>query len=448
MSTKHVPKMVAIKQACAPRRIGVVMKAVGLSIDVAGLQLAIGDMVQIGDAGGTSTPAEVVAVHGNRSVCMPLATPKDIRVGMPVTAVPDGLTVPVGPGLLGRVIDGLGNPMDGLGPIDADTRVDFDNQAPNPLTRRRVDTPLSLGVRALDTLVPAGEGQRFGIFAGSGVGKSSLLSMITRGTDADIVVLCLVGERGREVREFLEDDLGAEGRKRAVVVIATSDQPAVVRMRSAGLATRAAEYYRDQGLNVVLMMDSLTRFAMASREIGLATGEPPATKGYPPSTFSHLARLLERAGPGERGTITGIYTVLVDGDDHDEPIADAARSILDGHVVLTRKLATKGHFPSIDVLESVSRVTNAVTTPEQRQVSTALRQILAAKRDMQDLIDVGAYAAGSNQLVDAGIACEAEIDAFLRQDTHDIQTRDGAWIALEGLMAQILQAIAPTEQGT
>jgi flagellum-specific ATP synthase len=306
---------------------------------------------------------------------------------------------------------------------------------PHPLRRARVDTPLSLGVRALDTLVPCARGQRLGIFAGSGVGKSSLLSMIARNSDADIVVLALVGERGREVREFLENDLGAEGLARSVVVVATSDEPALVRLRAAATATRIAEHFRDQGRHVLLMMDSVTRYAMAQREIGLSAGEPPSTRGYPPSVFALLPRLLERAGTGEQGSITGLYTVLVEGDDMNDPVADTARSILDGHIVLSRRLATSAHFPSIDVLESASRVAGAVTTPEQKAAAGELRRLLAAHRDAKDLIEIGAYAEGSNPVVDRAVALAEPINRFLQQDMHESSPAPDSWAALQRLLA-------------
>jgi flagellum-specific ATP synthase len=289
-------------------------------------------------------------------------------------------------------------------------------------------------VRALDTLVPCGRGQRLGIFAGSGVGKSSLLSMIARGTAAEISVIALVGERGREVREFLENDLGPEGLARSVVVVATGDEPPAVRMRAAFVATRIAEWFRDTGADVLLMMDSVTRVALAQREIGLSAGEPPATRGYPPSTFAMLPRLLERAGPGQHGTITGIYTVLVEGDDHNEPIGDTARSILDGHVVLDRKLATAGHFPSIDVLESLSRVAPAVTTPEQRASATELRRLLAARRDAKELIEIGAYVPGTNPEVDRATALAPAVDGFLQQAMDDQSTAAAAWDHLAAVL--------------
>jgi flagellum-specific ATP synthase len=420
------------RAAAAPERVGTVNAVVGLSVDVAGLPGAVGDVVHIDDA--PAVPAEVVAVTPTVLRCMPLGPVTGLRTGMAVRTTGQALTTPVGDGLLGRVLDGLGRPADGLGPVAASARMPVTGQAPSALGRARVAVPLSLGVRALDTLATVGRGQRLGLFAGSGVGKSSLLSMVARGTEAEVSVIALVGERGREVREFLEDDLGPEGLARSVVVVATSDEPPLVRLRAAFVATRIAEEFRAQGRDVVLMMDSLTRVAMAQREIGLSVGEPPATRGYPPSTFSLLAQLLERAGTAERGSVTGIYTVLVDGDDHNEPIADAARSILDGHVVLTRDLAVAGHFPSIDVLGSVSRVASRVTTPEQRAAATALRRALAAKRRAQDLIDVGAYAAGSNPLVDAAVAHGDEVDAFLRQPMDEVAAADDSWSRLTRLV--------------
>jgi flagellum-specific ATP synthase len=302
------------------------------------------------------------------------------------------------------------------------------------MKRSRIDTQMGLGVRAMDTLVPCGRGQRMGIFAGSGVGKSSILSMIIRGTEAPVCVLALVGERGREVREFVERDLGPAGRARSVVVVATSDEPALVRLRAAFTATRIAEWFRDQGEHVLLAMDSVTRVATAQREVGLAAGEPPATRGYPPSVFGLLPRLLERAGTAERGSITGLYTVLVEGDDMNDPIADAARSILDGHIVLDRRLATSGHFPSIDVLESVSRTVNAITDADQRAAATLLRQLLAARRDAKDLVEIGAYATGSNPLVDRALVKSGAIDGFLRQPVDEVTDLATSWTSLHDLV--------------
>ena len=427
--------------AAAPERVGRVSAAVGLSLDVVGLDCALGDVITLGDPATAATHgaedsmlAEVVALSSGTARCMPLGAMSGVRPGLAARSTGGSLRVPVGAGLLGRVIDGLGRPLDGRGPLTGTMVVPLEGRSPHPLERQRVAQPLTLGVRTLDTLTTVGRGQRMGLFAGSGVGKSTLLSMIARGTDAGISVIALVGERGREVREFLEDDLGPEGLARSVVVVATSDEPALVRLRAAFVATRIAEFFREAGQDVVLMMDSLTRVAMAQREIGLSVGEPPATRGYPPSTFSLLAALLERAGTSAKGSVTGIYTVLVDGDDHNEPIADAARSILDGHVVLDRKLAVAGHFPSIDALASISRVATRVTTPEQRQDATTLRKVMAARRSVQDLVDVGAYVTGSNPLVDSALVHQRAIDAFLQQGVDEPAPAEASWATLRALV--------------
>lgn len=438
MSTLSSPGLhAALHGAARPRRTGRVSRLVGLRLEVQGVEAAVSDAVVVQRQDGSILPAEVVALEGDRLACMPLGPLGGVRFGDPVEALGGPLPVGVGPGLLGRVLDGLGNPIDdGARLLDLE-RVPVDADPPHPLRREMVTAPLGLGVRAIDTTIPCGKGQRLGIFAGSGVGKSSLLSMITRGTAADVCVLALIGERGREVAEFIHRDLGPEGLARSVVVVATSDQPALVRIRASFTATRIAEWFRDQGADVVLMMDSLTRFAMAQREVGLSAGEPPATRGYPPSVFSLLPRLLERAGAAERGSITGLYTVLVEGDDMNEPIADAARSILDGHLVLSRRLATAGHFPSIEVLESISRVEGAVTTPEERALARELRRLLAAYRDSKDLIEIGAYAPGTNATVDRAIALREATDAFLRQEIGDVTTRADAYGALGALLASV-----------
>ncbi|MCU1525980.1 MAG: flagellar protein export ATPase FliI [Microbacteriaceae bacterium] len=425
------PRLQTAIAAARPERVGVVSTIVGLGLEINGLDCAIGDLVTIGDR--TTVDAEVIATTRSGIRCMPLSRMVGINAGAPARSKGTPMLVPTGAGLFGRVIDGLGRPIDGKGPLRPDAMVSLDNDSPSAMHRARVDTPLQTGVRVLDTLTTVGKGQRLGLFAGSGVGKSSLLSMIARGTDAGISVIALVGERGREVLEFLEDDLGEEGLARSVVVVSTSDEPAMMRLRAAFVATRIAESFRDQGADVMLMMDSLTRVAMAQREIGLSAGEPPATRGYPPSTFSLLAQLLERAGTGETGSVTGIYTVLVDGDDHNEPIADAARSFLDGHVVLDRKLAVAGHFPSVDVLGSISRVASRVNTPERMQVASVLRRTLAARKSAQDLLDVGAYQRGANPLVDAAVDHELEINAFLQQRMDEQTTVPGAWEQLDRL---------------
>ncbi|MFP3467127.1 FliI/YscN family ATPase [Leifsonia sp. SIMBA_070] len=416
-------------------RVGRVTGVVGLGAELEGVPAALGDVVVIGEDPGVH--AEVVATTAERVRVMPYGSLTGVAAGAPARAVRAPLLVPTGRGMLGRVVDALGRPVDGKGPIAPDGFVPLGNRAPDAMRRARILQPLGLGVRVLDTMVTAGRGQRLGLFAGSGVGKSSLLSMIARGTEAQVSVIALVGERGREVREFLEDDLGPAGLARSVVVVATSDEPAVMRLRAAFAATRIAEAFRDEGADVVLMMDSLTRVAMAQREIGLSAGEPPATRGYPPSTFSLLAQLLERAGTGETGSITGLYTVLVDGDDHNEPIADAARSILDGHVVLDRKLSVIGHFPSVDVLGSVSRLASRVTTPEQRAAAVALRSILAAKVGAQDLLDVGAYKPGTNPKVDAAVAHADTIDAFLRQGIGEPAPAAESWARLQALVGML-----------
>jgi flagellum-specific ATP synthase len=425
--------------ALAPRRTGRVTRLVGLRVEVEGVEAAVSDALEIRRRDGSILPAEVVAVQGDSLACMPLGELRGVRFGDTVEALGHPLPVRVGHELLGRVLDGLGEPIDD-GPSIADLeRVAVDGVPPHPLKREMVDRQLSLGVRAIDTTVPCGRGQRLGIFAGSGVGKSSLLSMIARGTAAQVCVLALIGERGREVSEFIQRDLGPEGLKRSVVVVATSDQPALVRIRASFTATRIAEWFRDQGLDVVLMMDSLTRFAMAQREVGLSAGEPPATRGYPPSVFSMLPRLLERAGAATRGSITGLYTVLVEGDDMNEPIADAARSILDGHLVLSRRLATSGHFPSIEVLDSISRVESVITTSEQRALVRELRRLLASYRDTRDLIEIGAYASGANPTVDRAIALHDPMNAFLRQEMTERCSLEQAW----GQLAELLGAEAP-----
>jgi len=433
-STLLPPRSRAFRTAVAaarPQRVGVVASVLGLSVEVSGVDCAIGDLVTIGDE--TPIFAEVIATSRTGLRCMPLGRLAGISAGAPVRAQGAPMLVPTGSGLFGRVIDGLGRPIDGKGPLVVDEYVGVDNESPSAMDRSRIDTPLQLGVRVLDTLTTVGRGQRMGLFAGSGVGKSSLLSMIARGTDAEVSVIALVGERGREVREFLEDDLGEEGLARSIVVVSTSDEPAMMRLRAAFVATRIAESFRDRGAHVMLMMDSLTRVAMAQREIGLSVGEPPATRGYPPSTFSLLAQLLERAGTGSVGSVTGIYTVLVDGDDHNEPIADSARSILDGHVVLDRKLAISGHFPSVDTLGSISRVASRVNTPEHTEVASQLRRVLAARKSAQDLLDIGAYQPGANRLVDAAVEFESDINAFLQQRMTDQSNVVDAWNQLTRL---------------
>jgi FliI/YscN family ATPase len=395
---------------------GRVTRLVGLVIEASGLEVGLGELCRITSlVDGRSILAEVVGFHERGVLLMPLGEMDGLHPGSSVQPLGRSFGVDVGPGMLGRILNGLGHPIDGKGKLDVAERVPLAAEPPNPLEREMVESQFETGVRAIDGLLTLGRGQRVGIFAGSGVGKSTLLGQIARQAQADVNVIALLGERGREVRDFLENSLGPEGLAKSVLVVATGDQAALVRARGALVATAIAEYFRDLGKHVLLMVDSVTRVAMAWREIGLAVGEPPTTKGYPPSVFASLPRLLERAGNGARGGITGIYTVLVDGDDFNEPVADAARSILDGHIVLTRKLASAGHFPSIDVLESKSRVRDAVTDPQHRAAANAVARLEAAYRDKEDLILVGAYQQGSDPLVDAAVALRPGILSFLQQ---------------------------------
>ena len=429
-------RLASLRELARPRSYGYVSRVVGLSVTVSGLTGRIGDLLAIGDRAAGPLLAEVVAVDEHECTCLPLGEMAGIGNGDRATSTGGPLLVGVGAQLRGRVLDGLGKPLDGRPLPGVLDYVPVEMAPPAALSRRRVDQPMPLGVRAIDSLISVGRGQRMGIFAGSGVGKSSLLSMITRGTSAQITVVALIGERGREVREFLENDLGPDGLRNAVVVVATSDQPPMVRLRAAFVATRIAEWFRDQGQDVLLMMDSITRLATAQREVGLSAGEPPASRGYPPSVFALMPRILERAGGGETGSITGLYTVLVEGEDHNEPVADTARSILDGHIVLDRRLATAGHFPSIDVLESVSRVVNAVTTPEQQQLARRARQLLAARRDVKELVEIGAYVAGSNPLADQALALWPALEAFLQQDMAERSTAEQTWAGLAAALSQ------------
>jgi ATP synthase in type III secretion protein N len=363
--------------------------------------------------------AEVVGFRGSEVILMPLGDIHDVAMGAEVVSTGAPLTVRVGEGLLGRVLDGLGEPADGRGPVEEAQERAVTARPPDPLRRRRVLKPLPTGVRAIDGLLTVGEGQRVGIYAAAGVGKSTLLGMLARNTEADVNVIALVGERGREVRDFIEHDLGEEGLRRSVVVVATSNEPSLVRLKSAYVATTVAEHFRDQGKRVLLLMDSVTRYARALREVGLAAGEPPARAGFPPSVFSELPRLLERTGNSERGSITAFYTVLVEGDDLTEPIADETRSILDGHVVLTRALASAGHYPAIDVGQSVSRVMPAVARPPHVEAARRFREVLAAYEAQKDLILIGAYKKGTDPRTDLAIARADAMNAFLRQGTAE-----------------------------
>ena len=421
---------------CQPMRmIGKVVQMVGLVIQCSGPNVTMGDLCYVRSRlpDVEPVPAEVVGFRDGFVLLMPLGETKGIGPGCQVVSAQKQLQVQVGPELLGRVIDGLGNPIDGKGPILCKKEYPLQADPPSPLERPVIKDSLYVGVRAIDGLITMGDGQRIGIMAGSGVGKSTLLSMIARNTEADISVIALVGERGREVKEFIERDLGEEGLKRSGVVVATSDKPALVRIKGAMTATAIAEYFRDCGRKVVLMMDSVTRFAMAQREVGLTVGEPPATRGYTPSVFALLPRLLERAGTSEKGSITGIYTVLVDGDDMNEPIADAVRSILDGHIVLSRAIAAQNHFPAIDVLASVSRVMSAVVPKEHMDANRKLRALMAVYKDAEDLIHIGAYVKGSSQKIDEAVQKIDAINDFLCQGVFEVQTFEETIARLEGI---------------
>ncbi|ABZ84780.1 flagellar protein export ATPase flii, putative [Heliomicrobium modesticaldum Ice1] len=410
----------AIRTMDPVRLNGKVSQVIGLVIQSDGPSANLGEVCLVSTQSGKQrVRSEVVGFREGKTLLMPLGEMGGIGPGSQVLATGDVLTVAVGEALLGRVLDGLGNPLDDGGPIATTGDYPLTASPPNPLKRKRIQQPLPLGVKAIDGLLTCGRGQRLGIFAGSGVGKSTLLGMIARNTTADINVIGLIGERGREVREFIEKDLGPEGLARSVVVVATSDQPALVRLKGAFVATAIAEFFRDLGKDVMLMMDSVTRFAMAQREVGLAVGEPPATRGYTPSVFAMLPKLLERSGTSDKGTITGLYTVLVDGDDMNEPIADAVRGILDGHIVLSRDLAAQNHYPAIDILSSVSRVMIELVSKEHRDAAAQLRSVLATYREAKDLIDIGAYQKGANPQIDYSLK---KIDAcreFLRQDIFE-----------------------------
>jgi flagellum-specific ATP synthase len=399
---------------------GKVSKLIGLTIESIGPAVEVGEVCLIYPMKGNNPiVSEVIGFKGEVVLLMPLGEMSGIGPGSKVVATGQTLHVNVGENLLGRVLDGLGDPIDGRAKPNVKKKYPANNAPPNPLTRDRINEPLSLGIKAIDGLLTVGKGQRIGIFAGTGVGKSTLLGMIAKNTSADVNVIALVGERGREVREFIENDLQEEGLKRSVVIVATSDKPALVRVKSALLATAVAEYFRDQGLDVLLMMDSVTRFSMAQREIGLAAGEPPVTRGYTPSVFAMLPKLLERAGNSDKGSITGLYTVLVDGDDFNEPISDATRGILDGHILLSRRLAGLGHYPAIDVLNSISRVMPMVVSEDQVENARKLKEIMAEYNEVEDLINIGAYKTGSNPKIDEAIKKMPSIKKFLTQKVND-----------------------------
>jgi len=402
------------------RKLGKVSQVVGLTIESIGPDVNIGQTCHI-KAGKYGDPilSEVVGFKNNNILLMPLGNMQGVGPGNQVEALEHPITVNVSDSLLGRTLDGLGRPMDGKPPIDDGEMYTVTNPAPDPLTRKRISEPLMLGVKAIDSLLTIGKGQRVGIFAGSGVGKSTLMGMIARNTKADINVIALVGERGREVREFIEKDLGEEGLARSVLVVATSDTPALVRLKAAEVATSIAEYFREKGKDVMLLMDSLTRYAMAQREVGLAIGEPPVSRGYTPSVFATIPRLLERTGNDDKGSITGLYTVLVDGDDLTEPVTDTARSVLDGHIVLSRKIANRNHYPAIDVLASVSRCMPDVVEKDHKNASNLLKKSMAVYANSEDLINIGAYVKGSSEEIDDAIAKHSAINDFLTQSVDE-----------------------------
>lgn len=402
------------------KEIGKITEIIGLTIESDGPKSSIGDLCYIyNDYNDTPTMAEVVGFKKDKILLMPLASPDGICPGALVVNTGGAMKVGVGNQLIGRVLNGLGNPIDTLGEIRFSEYRSTKAEAINPLKRTRISEPLSLGIRSIDGFVTVGKGQRMGIFAGSGVGKSTTIGMMAKNTNADLNVIALIGERGREVKEFIEEILGPEGMKRSIVIAATSEQPSLVKIKAAYVATTIAEYFRDKGMDVLFMLDSVTRIAMAQREVGLAIGEPPATRGYTPSVFAIMPKLMERAGTNEFGTITGLYTVLVEGDDFNEPISDTARSILDGHIVLSRELAHKNHYPAVDVLQSLSRVMGDVTEKQHRNAAGVLRNLLAVHKKNEDLINIGAYVKGSDPNCDKAIAMMDDINRFLCQTTQE-----------------------------
>ena len=428
-------KYLELTQETFYKKLGKVSKIVGLTVESVGPDAKLNDLCRIYSADRSQVVnAEVVGFRESVVLLMPFDTVDGIGPGCIVENTGKPLGVKVGFGILGHTLDGLGNPVDGE---DLGLTEEYSVEAapPDPMSRVIINEVLPLGVKAVDGLLTVGKGQRIGIFAGSGVGKSTLMGMFARNTKADINVLALIGERGREVREFAERDLGPEGMKRSVLVVATSDKPALIRNKAAKTATAIAEYFRDQGKDVLLMMDSLTRFSMAQREIGLASGEPPVTRGYPPSVYSEMPKLLERAGMAEKGSITGLYTVLVDGDDFNEPITDTARSILDGHIMLSRKLGHKNHYPAIDVLQSISRCMSQIVTKEHKKVAGRLKNVLATYNEAEDLINIGAYKKGSNKNIDYAISKIDAVNEFLMQQTDEKFTFEEEMAMLNNIFA-------------
>ncbi len=417
---EHLDKyLAAIDRTDVIKVVGKVVQVVGLVVEAQVQGVFIGELCIITIDEKKTIRAEVVGFKEEKVLLMPLGPMSGIRPGARIYATGSPIQVKVGPALLGRVLNGIGEPMDRKGDLEYEALYEIDRDPPDPILRPRIDTILKVGVKAIDGILTFGKGQRIGIFAGSGVGKSTLMGMLARNCEADVNVISLVGERGREVKDFIEESLGEEGLKRSVVVVATSDVPPVIRLKGAMVGTAIAEYFRDQGKNVLFMMDSVTRFAMAQREIGLATGEPPTTKGYTPSVFAMLPRLMERAGTSEKGSITAIYTVLVDGGDMDEPIADAARGILDGHMVLSRDIAAKNHYPCIDIGHSVSRLFSVIADDKHKKAAGKLRETLSRFNEAEDLINIGAYVKGSNPKIDYAIEKIDAINVFLRQSTEE-----------------------------
>ena len=409
-----------IKKTNTIKEVGKISEIIGLTIESDGPKSSIGDLCYIyNDYNSTPIPAEVVGFRQDKILLMPLGSPDGIRPNAFVINTGEAMKIGVGNQLIGRVLDGLGRPIDTLGDIRFSEFRSTKAEAINPLKRKRISEPLALGIKAVDGFSTLGKGQRMGIFAGSGVGKSTTLGMMAKNTSADLNVIALIGERGREVKEFIEEILGTEGMKRSIVVAATSEQPSLVKIKAAFVATSIAEYFRDKGMDVLFMLDSVTRIAMAQREVGLAIGEPPATRGYTPSVFALMPKLMERAGTNEIGTITALYTVLVEGDDFNEPISNTSRSILDGHIMLSRTLAHKNHYPAIDVLQSLSRVMPDVTTPEHRHAAGVIRNLMAVYTKNEDLINIGAYVSGSDPLCDKAIALIDQINDFLKQSKTD-----------------------------
>ncbi|PIE71481.1 MAG: flagellum-specific ATP synthase FliI [Deltaproteobacteria bacterium] len=427
----------AVDVAVCLEATGRIVRVVGLIAEATGLNMSIGSLVKIENDYGDRILAEVVGFRDDHVRLMPYGDTRGIRPGSRVTLVNQSPRAEVGDAFLSRVVDGMGQPIDGGGPIAATAEYPLYGTPINPMNRRTVDEPMDVGLAAINAMVPLGRGQRVAIMAGSGVGKSVLMGMMARHTAADVTIIGLIGERGREVRDFVDQNLGVEGRKRTVVVAATSDAPALVRMRGAYLATTLAEYFRDQGLSVLLIVDSITRFAMSSRDVGLAAGEPPTTRGYTPSFFAQIPVLLERAGAVKgKGSITGIYTVLVEGDDMNDPVGDTVRSIVDGHIVLSRKLANRGHYPAIEVLESVSRVIRDVSLPEQLALREQAIEVLATYRDVEDMIAIGAYTDGTNPAVDRAKKYIEKVNRFLRQGVDEKVDRDRALTRLRGIFSR------------